>query len=1357
MFPREVRVIIDDVSQDEQPRGPFNGQEELMSEAEKLPKNQPAEIHLNGIPRYAGEISVIKGERLLLSEARPMRGKQLGPVIEVRPGAKGDLLFRELFDERGDPLIVPVSIVGVAGKDITLAFCDQASALASTVLKQLQSKPGKHSPAGSHDSVKLLTELKTRSLRLLNRMLTDYLSALSDHLYQMSSRPQNSDLREQFYEAITAIRQSSATMYEAFTEAIEGFFGDLTAGEEGASQDADKSGSSELNLVDLQDFEDTLSLNRMIEMGRDKHALSLEYLTLRYAELVEMSPLDVELPVHIAPVCQAFQTAISDRGIPQSIAPEVYGFFSSQVVRQLDTFYASLNAYLRDQGVLSDVEQDIKRHGSILKRMELDKKKGIAPKKPEKKSPDTSAPPQDSSAAAKSVPSLDEAARLLAEAGQAGVDGGGKNKDSPAQVPGELVDAIKQQFNPDDLYRSVIDALNFRRLNAGGDGVPGGAPLGFGSSQPPVDESNMAGSSALAKALTALQGDSKVRNQLLEQSSLREYLDKNQANISELDGTEGIKSDSLNQIDLVDNLFTDLRTEIDVTPDLKPVVGDLQIPLAKLALLEPQFFANSSHPARGVIDKVAQLSSSANYPNKALEGRISTIVDNIVDNYEDDSSVFKSALEQLDTLSEQQQKALERNVERVVKTQDGQQKLRKAHVAVDKILRSRIRPPKAPKPIVDLVNNGWRDLLTLTYVKEGPYSRAWKDYVKTLDLLSLWLIEQQRGGVSEEMQVERGLEADPFIDMIQQQISEALPSNLAHEPVLVNLKEVLSGRAELELTPVEHPAIEALPDPVEVREKVDTLPRLRRWVKRVEDLETGNWLSYRDKEGARRRMQLAWINDEENRFIFVNERGQKVADLTSIELARELSRGVKPPTAADDLPLVDQSMYKTLEHVQRSLSFDKNHDSLTQLVNRETFVTQLQAALKHAKTKHAFHALLHIDIDQFSVVNDVYDELTGDQVLVEFAKLLSQQHGKKVSSARLEGDKFAMLLLDRTVEQALEHAEQIRGDIEASPVTIENDQVSFTVSIGVCGILDQNTSVDEIMENAELATRTAKETGRNRVKQYREDHRRAEEYRAEEAATMAQVAKTLDTKNFVLQAQPIARTHPAPGEPEIEHYEVLLAIADDEGALHSPQEFITSAERFGFMTQVDRWVVKEVFTWISKMMDEQKVVPNLAINLSGNSIVDDNFMEYLFEQISDFGVGTSKICFEITETGTISNMVKATDFVNEFKNIGCKFSIDDFGTGLASHAYLRELPVDYVKIDGTFIAHIHENPQDYAMTKSINDLAHFLGQETIAEFAESEAVIEKLREIGVDYLQGWGVGMPIPLTTLAGELKMLEK
>ena len=220
---------------------------------------------------------------------------------------------------------------------------------------------------------------------------------------------------------------------------------------------------------------------------------------------------------------------------------------------------------------------------------------------------------------------------------------------------------------------------------------------------------------------------------------------------------------------------------------------------------------------------------------------------------------------------------------------------------------------------------------------------------------------------------------------------------------------------------------------------------------------------------------------------------------------------------------------------------------------------------------------------------------------------------------------------------------------------------------------------------------------------------------------------------------------------------MLLGLRNKDGTLSSPTDFITSAERYGFMSLVDRWVVREAFSWISGLMDAQKVVPHLAINLSGTSVTDDDFMDYLLEQISEFGVGTNRLCFEITETGTISNLVKAADFVRAFRNIGCKFSIDDFGTGLASHNYLRELPVDYVKIDGIFVTDIHNNRNDYAMARSINDLAHFLGQQTIAESVENDDIVEKLKEIGVDYLQGWGIAKPKVLSEVTEDLSSLEK
>jgi len=349
------------------------------------------------------------------------------------------------------------------------------------------------------------------------------------------------------------------------------------------------------------------------------------------------------------------------------------------------------------------------------------------------------------------------------------------------------------------------------------------------------------------------------------------------------------------------------------------------------------------------------------------------------------------------------------------------------------------------------------------------------------------------------------------------------------------------------------------------------------------------------------------------------------------------------------------------------------------------------------------------------------------------------------------------LLLDRSMEQALQVAEKIRSDIAGSSVDIEGENVSFTVSIGVAPILEHSSDVEDILEQARTAMHLAKEQGRNQVNAYREEQADAGKYREEKSRTRQDLEKALATDRFVLQAQPIVQSAvDGSGETTL-HFELLLGLLNKDGSLSSPSEFIHSAERYGFMSLVDRWVVREAFSWISELMDAQKVVPHLAINLSGASVTDDAFMDYLLEQISEFGVGTNRLCFEITETGTISNLVKAADFVRAFRNIGCKFSIDDFGTGLASHNYLRELPVDYVKIDGVFVTGIHKNRNDYAMARSINDLAHFLGQETIAESVENDEVVEKLREIGVDYLQGWGIGMPKILTEVTAELSSIEK
>ncbi|MFK8048240.1 MAG: DUF1631 family protein [Halioglobus sp.] len=1332
----------------------------------------PATLELASSARLSGDVRAIAKGGLRLSSTRALDDFGLSANFKISVGESALLNMGTLRDNIGFIDNLEVTISEVQGTALQLQLVDPEGDLEQRCLKLLPNT-NSDSTAQTEDSSPssyrpddCLPVLQKQSIAKLEELLKDYLIDLCNHLLDLSAKSKQITSGENVhYEAMNAVKKHGMKIIAAVTKQVNEYYKNLTPNKKAPEQtQSDSDESAHLDLVDIKEFEDDLAVARIIKVGEELYGTSLECLIIRLADIIERDPHTVRLPVHVAQLCGAFQHAIEGQSIPERAMPDVLDFFGQQFIRRLEGFYQTLNDFLVEQGICPELEAEIAAKGSLLNRP------GPIKKSRESKSAGNLTnevpPPEPETNEPAAAPSLEP-------------DQEAKQKqyleDQVDAIAGGVIKKLNDRFSPDNLYQSVIDALNFKREASGGNvagpgaggAASGGQPQasgpasvqtsGAGVAQTAAPAGNLADASSIARVLGQMQQDSKLRDAVQESPSLREYLANNQSDIHGLEDTEGLSAESLNQLDLVDTMFGSIKSQMDVTADLKPVLGNLQIPLAKLALLEPQFFVDRDHSARGVMDKLAQLTTSANFPNKVLEGRIERIVDNIVTDYETDSTVFDSALVEVNKLVAKQDQAITRNVDRVVKTQEGNEKLRLAQLAVQEILAARIAPPSAPEVLINLIDSGWQDLLILTHVKEGPDSQLWKDHIKTLDTLVQWLGEQEEVVLDEDVLMQRSNEAEPLIDLIDQQISAALPTNVDHQRVLEQLKDILAGKKPIKLVEVAAPEKDSAPAPAEVRSKIENLPRLRRWIRRVEELKKGTWLTYKDSQGQKRRMQLAWVSEAKDRYIFVNERGQKNADLSSVQLARQLGRGVQPPPPSDKLSLVDRSMFETLEDVQKSLSFNKNHDTLTSLINRETFIDQLARALRHAQRKHSQHAVMWMNIDNFALVNEVYDRVNGDQVLTEFARLLSQLHGKKSSSARLQGDEFAVLLLDRSLEQAKLYAEKIRSDIEASSVDIEGEKVTFTVSIGIAPVVDYYPEVEEILQGAHNAMKIAKENGRNCVVVFEEDGQQAQTYQNLQAQAEAEIRQTIETDRFALRAQPIVQTQIESGTTVSQHFELLLALTEDDGSLSSPVKFIENAERYGYMTLVDRWVVKEAFKWISNLVDNQKVVPNISINLSGHSVTDDAFMEYLLEQISEFGVGTNRLCFEITETGTISNLVKAADFVRTFKNIGCKFSIDDFGTGMASHNYLRELPVDYVKIDGTFITSIDKNRNDYAMARSINDLAHFLGQETVAESVENDGIINCLQEIGVDYLQGWGISKPKLLSDITDELSTIEK
>jgi len=424
--------------------------------------------------------------------------------------------------------------------------------------------------------------------------------------------------------------------------------------------------------------------------------------------------------------------------------------------------------------------------------------------------------------------------------------------------------------------------------------------------------------------------------------------------------------------------------------------------------------------------------------------------------------------------------------------------------------------------------------------------------------------------------------------------------------------------------------------------------------------------------------------------------------------------------------------------LNRRLSYHASHDVLTGLVNRREFEVRLERALKSARARETSYALCYIDLDQFKIVNDTCGHSAGDALLGQVGALLKSKVRWRDTLARLGGDEFGVLLESCSLEEALRTAETLREAIRNFRYTYEDRNFRLGASVGVVPITADNEDVAAVLSAADSACGAAKESGRNRVHCFEENDLDLMR-RRREMQWAARINNALEESRFELFRMAIM---PLQQVETGEHYELLLRMRDENNKIIAPDQFIAAAERYGITPQIDRWVIDSAFRWLVSEADERGRLAMCSINLSGQSLGDDKFLPYVIEQFHRSGLDASKICFEITETAAIANFSQASRFIQALKELGCKFALDDFGTGLSSFGYLKHFPVDYLKIDGSFVKGLLNDPIDREMVRSINEIGHLTGKQTIAEWAENEEIITVLRSIGVDYAQGYGVSQP---------------
>lgn len=441
----------------------------------------------------------------------------------------------------------------------------------------------------------------------------------------------------------------------------------------------------------------------------------------------------------------------------------------------------------------------------------------------------------------------------------------------------------------------------------------------------------------------------------------------------------------------------------------------------------------------------------------------------------------------------------------------------------------------------------------------------------------------------------------------------------------------------------------------------------------------------------------------------------------------------------------EQELEERVKKRTSELQYRAQRDSLTGLYNRTVFEERLKALLVDAKTNSTTHALLYIDLDQFKLVNDTRGHIAGDQLLKQLSETLQLHIRKGDCLARMGGDEFTLLASDCSLEGAQRIATTILEAIRGLRFAWENQTFNVGASIGIAAITANSESADEVLSHADIACYMAKDLGRNRIHIFHE-HDNDARSRKEEMLLASEINEAIEEDRLVMYCQEIASV--TSGESRGRHFEMLVRMQSRDGAINAPGMFLPAAERFNLMAKIDRKVIQNTLGFLSQPDINIDQVELCCINLSGQSFCSDDFLAFLVEAISDITFPSHKLCFEITETVAISNITKVKTVMDKLKEMGCKFALDDFGSGMSSFAYLKHLPVDYLKIDGLFVKNMTSDPVDQIMVNSINEVGHALGIKTIAEFVENDAILAALQSLGVDFAQGYGIAKPVPLSQL---------
>ncbi len=1161
---------------------------------------------------------------------------------------------------------------------------------------------------------KLIQKVRQRTVSFFNRYLTEAMDDLKHRLLDSASDVKDPGHQTPYFDALSIFHNHQKTIIESFQTRLDSHFDDFHHIRHDEDADGESAGQL-LALVDDEEFEQWLSLSEFISAIHNRNHQTLMELETRLTELIgttiesSNNPLDPMVVHHYLSV--EFQKyAFGHR--PSQL---IWKTISSHVNAHISNLYKGINATLSEAGILPDIvltphQVSQRRQGS----------QSAAPSSPEEESTEAVELEQSAESAESPAVATEQAQSATAMQNELPNEPSGTEL-HPGAVPQNATDKIID----------LLELLGNRSVGGAHEQSPA-----VSGDQAPIDPIEL---DQLNAALNDLQSaDIGARRQPLRQridQALSERFGDDQSN--------QIQREHEQIIGVAEQLLEFIDNDDVLDEQSKQWIAQLDIQLLKVLLDQQPIFTDQDNPARAVVDNLGDSSFDSGddltTSDQRLVDQITEIVDRLKVLDSPDQTAFKESAERLNKLLTRQRRQRVIQMRRVIDMCEGQQRMSQARNQVTQALDERFTGRQIPQLIEELLDLGWHELMNLAMVRGGHEDPEWQTLISTVDKLDSQLSDEtQHDSLGKESH-------DEIINVISDRLIGNNLSPKRCNRLIEDINDALINPDE-EITQVAYQPLQAEKAEPEASELTQ---EQNYWLGVAKSIEADMWLLYPDSAGQSRPIRLAWISEDKNQYVFVNRNGRKVLERSLTELAEDFQNKQASLIDGQDSSLVDRSWHGMVNQLHDQIAHQATHDELTGTLNRKEFSRQLRLKLGESKLMHSVHSTILVNLDHFRVINNISGEETGDQLLQDVSRTIDKHLPEQAILSRLNADEFAVLLPSTDLIHGEEIAESIRIDIANIHNRKKNTNLQVTASIGLVQVDRNSESVGSVLNQLETSLKTAKQNGRDQVVTHAVGKDDSERIDQTESWVM-EIDQVLEQNRIELYAQQIASIN---DEDELRHqYEILCRMKTSDGGTIPPEKFISAAEAYGRIHFLDEWVIARSLQMLDSSPNRD-LISRLAINISGKTFNRPGFVPYIKQQFEKVSVPPSRICFEITETAAISNLSQCSDFLKELKKIGCRFSLDDFGTGLSSFSYLKFLPVDYIKIDGSFIREINSSSADLGLVKTINEIAHYMGKETIAEHVENTQIINTLKELEIDFIQGSAVHDPEPLDQVLNAAK----